>query len=472
MLRIVTGRAGSGKTGLVVGEIARRTAAGERGMLLLVPEQYSYNAERELCELAGNGVSLAAEVVTFKGLARRVFAETGGAPGQIDEGGRLLAMVVARRTVRDKLRVYGGRESPELTLKLLSAVAELKNYCVRPEDIAVAEDERGGLADKLNDLSLIYAAYDAQLGAELGDPADLLTRLAERLAGCSYFKGRSVYVDGFTGFTPAELKILGIAAAEADALTVTLCCDTADPGGDEVFDHSRACIADLRREAGGGGVVFETAGDGSCRRFRDPGSRLACLERRLFDYAAAGPVPPPDGSVTLFTAAAGYTECEAAAAQICRLVQEEGYRFREVAVVAPRSAFAQAVSVFEKYGIPCFADRTESVLYKTPVRAVLAAVESAAGGFRCDDCVRLAKTGLAGLTEDEADRLERYARLWNVNGKAWTEKGFTMHPRGYGEAFSEEDLAALEELNDLRRTLTGPLERLAGGLRTRTVREM
>jgi len=473
MLRVIVGRSGCGKSALIYEEIAALAAGGEEGIVLLVPEQYAFNAERELARSGGNGISLHAEVMSFKGLARRVFAETGGAPATVDEGGRLLAMYQAQLQVRPQLRVYASRSGPDMTAKLLSAVNEFKSYCVTPEDLAVAQDERGGLADKLHDLSLIYGAYDALLSGDLGDPADIMGRLCDRLGETGYLSGRRIYMDGFVGFTPAELKIIGRLAASAAEVTVTLCMDPAASEEDDVFFHSRATLDQLRSCAGTVPVRVQTAGSGECRRIKNTGSDLAFTERAAFDYGAKPRESSGDGSVNLLCAPSEYVECELAAAEIRRLVMEEGYRYRDIAVVMPRSGFSTAMTVLEKYGVPAFGDRTESVLCRTPVKAVCAAVETVAGGFPCEGCIRLAKTGLVGLDMDEADLLESYASMWNVNGRRWYgEDGFTMHPDGFGEKFTEETASRLAELNILREKLISPLVKLKEGLSSRSAREM
>ena len=473
MLRVLTGRSGCGKSAQVFEEIAKFAAGGETGILLLVPEQYAFNAERELCAKAGNGISLYAEVMSFKGLARRIFAETGGAPVTVEDGGRLLAMFEAHRQVKSLLRVYAGRSDPEMTSRLLSAVDEFKSYCITPSDLTVADDERGGLADKLHDLSLIYGAYDAIMSGDLGDPADTMRRLFDRLAGSGWLEGKRIYIDGFVGFTPAEIRIIGKMAENAAEVTVTLCLDGNSEDPDDVFAHSRATWGQLKEAAGSSGFAVETAGLGVCRRFAVPASDLSFLEKSVFDYGAKPRNCGSDGSVQLLTASVEYSECEFAASKIRELVAESGYRFRDIAVVMPEKGFSTAVSVFEKYGIPAFADRTESVLSRTPVKAVCAAVEAAAGGFECEDCIRLAKTGVVGLDFDEADELETYATMWNIRGRRWYEEpGFTMHPEGYGEKFTEETESELLRLNLLRKKLALPLLKLKNGLESGNVREM
>ena len=48
MLRILYGTAGTGKSAAIMDEIRRGADSGER-YILLVPEQYSHEAERALC---------------------------------------------------------------------------------------------------------------------------------------------------------------------------------------------------------------------------------------------------------------------------------------------------------------------------------------------------------------------------------------------------------------------------------------
>ena len=68
---------GCGKTGKTT---ALFQAMGENGksrpQVLLVPEQYSHEAERRLCQTLGNGASARAEVLSFTRLWNRVLTQT------------------------------------------------------------------------------------------------------------------------------------------------------------------------------------------------------------------------------------------------------------------------------------------------------------------------------------------------------------------------------------------------------------
>ena len=67
MLRFIIGKAGTGKTAAIYEELRRAVEARRRGRILLVPEQYSHEAERELCRICGDSLSLTAEVLSFTG---------------------------------------------------------------------------------------------------------------------------------------------------------------------------------------------------------------------------------------------------------------------------------------------------------------------------------------------------------------------------------------------------------------------
>ena len=57
MLKLLIGKAGTGKTAAVINEIKQAVDDRKPGRILLVPEQYSHEAERELCRRCGDALS-------------------------------------------------------------------------------------------------------------------------------------------------------------------------------------------------------------------------------------------------------------------------------------------------------------------------------------------------------------------------------------------------------------------------------
>ena len=123
-LTIITGRAGSGKTARIMRQIADAVARAEAGQLLLIPEQYSHEAEKELCRVCGDTLSLYGEVLSFTRLASLVEEELSCRRVLLDKGGRLLAMKVALRALEGRLKVYGtAQQRPEKQTALIDLLS-------------------------------------------------------------------------------------------------------------------------------------------------------------------------------------------------------------------------------------------------------------------------------------------------------------------------------------------------------------
>ena len=142
-------------------------------------------------------------------------------------------------------------------------------------------------------------------------------------------------------------------------------------------------------------------------------------------------------------------EAEWCAAEILRLLWEEGCRCRDIAVCVRRlEGYGELIeSTFARYGIPVFLSAMEDVLEKPVLALVTSALAAAAEDYPYEELFRYLKTGLTGITEEERDLLENYALTWDLKGSAWTrKKPWDMHPEGYGREFSDEDTALVERL--------------------------
>ena len=462
MLKLLLGRAGTGKTHALLETIA---AQCDRPQVLIVPEQHSHNMERQLCAMGGNQVSLHAEVLSFTRLASRVFSVHGGlAAPALDGGGRLLLLCAALKSVAPELKVYQRpSRKPAFLSGLLATVEELKTCCITPEHLWTAGvDAEGPEGDKLTDLSLIYGAYEALTARQGADPRDRLTRLAEVLAREDWAAGKDFYLDGFTDFTPQERQVIGALLAKAGSVTVALTCDhlEEDEGGAGIFSPARRTARQLLRLAKERGISQEIAVRTGQAGPKAPA--LAHLERELFAPSPA-PWTGEGDALTLFTANSPYSEVEWTAAEILRLVREEGCRFRDIAVCARgMEGYGSLIeTVFARYGIPVFLSRMSDILQKPILALITSALEAAAGGYRYDDVFRYLKTGLTALSAEDVDLLENYVLKWNLEGSAWTAKrDWANHPKGYGRTFTEEDTALLSRLNALRKQVAAPLEAL------------
>lgn len=462
MLRIFYGRAGTGKSAAVMSEIKAAVDRGNGGYILLVPEQYSHEAERELCSMCGDRLSLYAEVLSFTGLARRISAELGGlAQAYLDKGGRLLCMALAADGLYSRLRVYSAaRRRSELQSMLLSEVDELKTSCISSEQLLTASEIcEGALADKLHDLGLVLEAYDAVVANGRADPTDRLTLLAKQIPDCSMGESTHVYVDGFTDFTAQERCVLKALLLKGVKLTICLGCDGLD-GGSEIFALSRITARSFLAFAKENGIAAELC----C--WEDNGGKNAALAYyadNMFSYSSAV-YPEKIENISISTAPDMSAECEFAAARAVELVRETGCRWRDIAV-AVRGFDDYRLSLesaFAHYGVPLYTARKSDLLSKPLPVLIASAYEIINGGWDSADVLDYIRTGLAGLSREECDELENYVFTWQKRGSAWTSREpWRQHPEGYGAEYTDETREALRRINALRDRVSAPLLRFA-----------
>ena len=459
MLNLYIGPAGSGKTSAVIDEIRGRVLAEQPGTWLIVPEQYSHEAERELCRRCGDTLSRFAELFSFSSLARRVLSEQGGASAPLlDKGGRLLCLSLAIAGVGERLTAYrAARRRPEFPALMLSAVDELKSACVGPEELLAA----GGscekrLGDKLRDAALVLEAYEAVVANGRADPADRLTLLAERIGACVTPETR-VYVDGFLDFTAQERNILRALLQSGASVTVCLTLDALE-GGDEVFAVSRRAARALKAADDELGVP--------CReRFfaQAPGKdeALRFFTGRLFHFTPET-FEGETGAIRLRRAGSMAAECEYAAARAWELVRE-GCRWRDIAVAVRGFEDYRPLleNVFRHYGVPLYFARRSELLQKPLPALIAGACEIPESGWDVDELVSYLRTGLTGLSLDECDELENYVYLWQLRAPAWQRRGdWKQHPDGFGVEATAESEARLQRINALRRRVAEPLQNL------------
>ena len=454
MLKLITGRAKAGKTALVMRDIKARADSGEQGIVLIVPEQYSHEAERELCRICGDSMSLHAEVLSFTRLSRRVADMLGASRHFLEKSGRVLAMVNALDAVGSRLKVYGAaRRTSELQKVLLDAVAELKTAHITPEILQEqAQMGADSLHDKLADLSLILAAYDALTARGKLDPGDRLTALAQSLQDAHKSVLGSVYIDGFVDFTPQEREVISALAHRCDNLTLCLSMDGLYDEN-EVFESSRR-TAVWFTEIGkrlGASTEHTHVSDESV-------TPIGAFEKYLFGYTNKH--FDDGGKICLLRGDSVLAECEFAASKAIELVSE-GCRWRDIAVaVRGFESYRPALEhAFEHYGVPLFVAARSDIMQKPLPLLVSAALDAVTGGYEYDDMFAYLKTGLAGLAPEETDLLENYCITWNIRGGAWQSE-WTMHPEGYNRDFDDTSFDSLRRINELRRAVISPMLRL------------
>lgn len=451
MLHLWIGRAGAGKTARVLETIKKNRT--RHGQILIVPEHVSHEAEVALCHALGDTASRNAEVLSLRNLSGRVLGEVGGLSDfTLDGGGKLLTMRMALQEVGSSLHVFNNPSRRAAFLEqLVALVDELYAYEIPPQELyAQVQDVPGQEGDKLRDVALLYAAYDARLRSGGRDARSRVQKLRDALPQASYLRGKDVYFDGFSYFNKTEEGILLTALTQAESITVTL---LGDRSATEIFQNALRQRQRLVRMA-------QQTGCRCTMEFMEPAGNTPLAHLEKYFFGAEAPTREGGGDqVRLYEATTAYAEVEYVSAQIRQMLRG-GYRCRDIAVTArDLTEYAPVLEhIFARDGIPVYMSRRSDILQKPPLLLVLGALDAVTGGFEYEDMFRYLKTGLAGIDRAECDKLENYVVLWEIRGKMWLrDVPWTANPDGYGAEMTPERRERLEEINAIREKVRLPL---------------
>lgn len=175
MLQLILGRAGSGKTTELYRRIGQVAEAGGQA-ILLVPEQFSFENERELYLRLGPELSSRVEVLGFGRLCDNVFRYYGGLAGRaLDDTARRILMGVTSRGGQRSGGLCGPGGQARLIEDMIGEIGELKAAGVTPDRLfGLALPGNPSLTredgDHCFDLCRLSGAHRPQLSGRRGRP--------------------------------------------------------------------------------------------------------------------------------------------------------------------------------------------------------------------------------------------------------------------------------------------------------------
>lgn len=460
-LKFILGASGSGKSRLLF-ETALRQAGEhpDRNCVVLVPEQFTMQTQRELVMLSPRGGILNIDVLSFTRLAYRVFEQTGVEPKAVltETGKSLLLRLIAAREASGLSLLSGVMDKPGVLHELKSILSELDQYGIDEKKLSEmirGAQERPALAKKLSDLRMLQEAYERYQGEKYITGEKLPLVLCRKAPEAALLRGTEFFLDGFTGFTPAQLAVIRTLLPIADRITVTLTIDSSEAAGafsgkpedHELFALSKRTIRALSELARETDTPLEKPEllSGKDRRFKN-GSELAYLEQRLFRYGRKKvPYSGGGGHQIFFRPCANPAEeALAAALTVVEMVKKNDLHYRDIAVVCGSlPAYSEYVrKAFTEYEIPHFIDRSVSVVLNPAFEFVEASCAVLDCGFSYESVMRLIRTGFIFPKdeyghEDPADLLDNYLCAAGIRGrKAWSTP-FTRETRKRDTALRE-----------------------------------
>ncbi len=469
-VQFILGRSGTGKTTCCINAVidALQDPENSQSLILLVPEQATYQAERAILSDKKIPGYHRLSVLSFNRLSFMLLGKDSCRP-EVSRTARTMIIQKILREQKDNLEILGSSAlRGGLSGRLTDVITELHQYDKDPEDIdeLMAQLKKNPAnnvaAMKFADIRLIFAEYLRFIEGRFIDGDLQLARAREAIGRADFVKGAKLWVDGFSSFTSAELAVLEELLASAAETGIALCLDpdkidpaavtieTLDPLS--IFNTTETTYAELlriirKRKLELSDPVILT------RQARSPaGSDLSYLERNIFEprpqKTAAGE------SIGIFSAPDMRSEVRFVGREICKLVREKNMRYRDIAVIASDLDDYQYYirPYFEDLGIPFFIDRARALNQHPVVQLLCSALRVVTEGFAHSDIFEMLKTSLfADCKNDDMELLENYCIAFGITGRDWQSES--------NWRFADEDKTQFDQprIDKIRRHILGPL---------------
>ena len=471
-LQFVFGASGSGKTEFCVRKAMEEAKKDlNHNVYYLVPEQDTLAMQKRIVmheNNKGKGI-INLDVLSFQRLYYASFSHRNKTvPKALDEMGKVMVLsLVAEKYNRNLLYFQGEIDKPGFLEEAKSLISECMQYGISPENLSncALKSIKKLTGAKLHDMALLYEGFLNWLLEHKKYTEEGIQDLAlEQVLQDSNYKNASFFLDGFTGFTVSELRCLEILMEGENDILISLEIRSREEGnlyekGDmsSLFYLTKDAVKEVEELALKLKVkvlpeINVNLYDSISGERRKEGEvyprfeKIPALQKICDDYAfgqtegerAGTAGEKRDRSLEPFEKTEqkekqnkpfgiSIRECpnilrevEEAAVEIRALVKDEGYRYRDIAVIVPDPESYRDI-LFRKWKdleIPFFLEEDIKLMdspYGKVVRSALLVLEK---GFLFDAVFRYLRAfPYRGAEEEElVDRWENLARERGLKG--------------------------------------------------------
>lgn len=448
--------------------------------LLLVPDQFSLQAERDAFFYLDKTGLMDLAVVDFSALGHKILKEAGSpVPPLIDKYGRHMLLTRILEESDDALKIYKGvRGKNSFVERVNMLISEMKRSEVSVDmlrEVSESLEDSSFLKYKLKDIVTLFSLYEEAIAGKYLDSEDYITFYGDKMLDSSLVAASDVWVYGFDTFTPKNMLVLERILKTARSLNIVMTWEDAAKTPPERSAKDDAGDPSQSGDAAWPGDAGFLAADDREDLFSLTGFVIRNLVEMAEDLneevtctAIPGPAkdnlwrklqsPQPEdlqsslthtaadrGRITAVCTSNIYAEADRAAAYILQLVREHGYRFGDIVVVCNDTGLRSGVirRTFVRWGIPVFIDQKRKVIQHPVVGFVLLLLDIIGNGYRDNAVMQLIKSGFLGFAEEEQDALENYVQQFKIRGTLWKKPFSHM-----GDNYTAEDLNRFNELRE------------------------
>lgn len=457
MIKFITGISGSGKSTRLM-EYINELSEQKKELCIIVPEQFSYEFDKNLYYHIGAVKFNQLFSLTFTSLARQLFQLYGDINRNGIYADNLSKIIIMQEALINISKAPDGfRELKKHSKKqgfisdILKLVSDLKKANITP--LKLNEKSmllNGRLCKKANDISDIYMEYEKLLKSYgLKDNLNDISEAAKIAAYNQYFKNKTVFIDEFESFTGDQYELLKVMISDADDIYICFRTEDVNAGEFTLFEtvnrtykHLTSICRELHTD------YSNEICDGS---FRYNSEDLSFLNKNILRNKTADCKCTSD-NISIFECSDYYSECEYVCAAVKRLIHDNNFKYNDICIISNKiQEYAGLLeSTFKRYEIPYFLSLEKSVSHTSLMVFISSLIDILVSkAYNSDMIFRLVKCELLDISLTEISLLENYCYKWSINGSKWN-KPFSADTDEAKEAeiIREKIIAPLEELKN------------------------
>ncbi len=476
MLNFILGGCGTGKS-VTLMEKMKSDLKQNKQVILLVPEQFSFEAEKRLYDALGVELFNRVKTYSFYTLSQDILLRCGSSGrSYASEQEKLLFLYQAVQECdqRAALKVLYKQNTPDSFLSLQSLIAKIRKEGITAEimqGVAPMFAQTVQLYDKILDIAELLAAYDRILQNHgLCDNLSDLTSAAKLAGQHDFFRNQQIYLDEFGIFSGDQYQMIDIMMQQAEQLTIAIRADQPGTVPTRIFTGGTQTFLQLKQKAEEhqpGSVKIQYCGD--CLRAKYPD--LQAVASQIF----RAHIQKTDwlGHVKLFQAEDPTSEIEYICAEIYRLLKKNpDMQCRDIAIAVKDPAVYRPLleRAFARYRLPYDIAAEKSVLHTELIRCFLSLLEIlSASRWNTDAILKYLKNSFSGFDGETVAMLEHFCFTWSIEHDDWTKAFYEPENQELNQRSEPFGGAVLEAL---RKALITELQNLKNQCQNADVRKL
>ncbi len=457
-LQFVLGGSGSGKSEYVQNyAIKLATEDRKNNVLMIVPDQFTMQTQWQMANRHPDGGILNIDVLSFSRLPRKVFEEVGQPKRMLlDDTGKCLLIKRGASKIKDDLHVLSrGMDNSGWSAEVKSVVSEFMQYNVSPDMIDSIKDNCNSvsLKNKLADIKLLYEAFLKECEDKYITREEILDMFVDRLPMSKKVASSTIIFDGFTGFTPIQIKAITALLRIAKDVIITFPFDNDERENpyklnddNYLFNLTKKNIRSILTECDNNRieVLKEVRLKEDVRHKSN--EALSYLEKNLFRKGDDKKCNAND-SIQITKCSDIDSECHIICENILQEIKENNLRYRDIALIcADMTKYQKSLEKYlERYNIPYYMDSNRTIINNALVKYILSITEVLKNNFKAEDVLKMLRTGMAPFEDEEVDELENYIYARGIKGISKWKNEFT-----YTSEELRDNQEGLDKLNEYR----------------------